>query len=74
MVVEIFAADTRAVGVGVIAPAEDASLRDIAWKEIAEPVDAIARDPRLFAVAVEAMYRNDAVEVSRVLWVRIAAP
>ena len=66
MVIEVFAANARtAVGVGIVAPDEDASLRDIIRQEIAEPVGAIARRPRLFAVAVEAMHGDDATEVSQ---------
>ena len=60
MVVEILAADSGAgMGVGVVAPAEDAGVWDVVWQEIAEPVDAIARGPGLVAVAVEAMDGDD---------------
>jgi len=66
MVVEVFAADARAsMGVGVVAPAEDAGLRDIVWQEIAEPVDAVACSPGLFAVAVETMHGDDTVREKR---------
>ncbi len=47
------------MGVGVVAPAEDAGVWDVVWQEIAEPVDAIARGPGLVAVAVEAMDGDD---------------
>lgn len=49
------------MGVGVVAPAEDAGLGDIVRQEITEPVDAVARGPCLFAVAVEAVHGDDAV-------------
>ncbi len=66
MIVEVLTADTGVgVGVGVIAPAEDASVRNVVRQEIAEPVDAIFRGPGLVAVAVEAMHGNDA---ARRLW------
>jgi hypothetical protein len=65
MVVEVFAADARAgMSVGIVAPAEDTSPRDVVRQEITEPVDAVARGPRLVAVAVEAVHGDDAVGVS----------
>ena len=60
MVVEILAADSGAgMGVGIVAPAEDAGAWDVVRQEIAESVDAIARGPGLVAVAVEAMDGDD---------------
>lgn len=57
MVVDVFVADTKAgVSVGVVAPAEDAGGRQIAWKKVTELVDAIRCGPGPAAVAVEAMY------------------
>ncbi len=48
------------MGVGVVAPAEDAGVWDVVRQELAEPVDTIARGPGLVAVAVEAMDGDDA--------------
>ena len=60
MVVEVLAADSGAgMGVGVVAPAEDADVRNIVRQEITEPVDAITSGPGLVAVAVEAMDGDD---------------
>lgn len=47
------------MGVGVVAPAEDADVRNIVRQEITEPVDAITSGPGLVAVAVEAMDGDD---------------
>ena len=64
MVEQILAAHTRpAVRVRVVAPAEYARVRQVLWKEVAQPVDAVdavARRPRLLAVPVQAMDRDDA--------------
>lgn len=46
--------------VGVIPPAEDAGVRDMGWKEIAKPVDAIARRPGFLPMSVQAVDRDDA--------------
>ena len=60
MVVEELTADMGAsVGVGVIAPSEDAGARDIVRQEIAELADAIIRGLGLVAAAVEAMSGDD---------------
>lgn len=69
MVVEVLTADTGAsVGVGIVAPAEDAGVRDVLRQEITEPVDAILRCPGLVAVAVEAVYGDDAERGRDVSW------
>lgn len=61
MVVEVFAADARAgMGVCIVTPAQDAGLGDVMRQEIAEPVDAVTRGPRRFAVAVEPVNGDDA--------------
>ena len=63
MVVEIMRADTGATaGVGIITPAEDAGVRDIARQEITQPVDVVVSGPCPVAVAVEAMHGDDADE------------
>jgi len=63
MVVKVLAADARArVGVGIVAPAENAGAREVGGQEVAEPVDAIVRGPCLVSVAVEAMHSDDATE------------
>lgn len=60
MVVEVLAGDLGAgMGVGVVAPTEDAGVWDVLRQEITEPVDAVARGPGLVAVAVEAMDGDD---------------
>jgi hypothetical protein len=51
------------VRVGVLAPAEYARVGQVLWKEVAQPVDAVdavARRPRLLAVPVQAVDRDDA--------------
>lgn len=61
MVVEVLAANAGAsVGSSIVAPAEDAGIRDIVRQEFTEPVDAITCRPCFLAVAVEAMDGNDA--------------
>ena len=55
MVVEVLAADTAAVCVRIVSPAEDARVRDIGREEIAEPVHAVRRRPGLSTVSVQAM-------------------
>jgi cobalamin biosynthesis protein CbiD len=60
MVVQVLAANSGSgIGVGVVAPAEDPGVRDVARQEIAEPVDTVARGPGLVAVAIEAMDGDD---------------
>ena len=48
------------MGIGVIAPAEDACIWNIRWEEVTEPVD-IVRCPGLFTVSVESMNGNDTI-------------
>ena len=64
MVVQVLAADPRAaVRVRVVAPAEYARVREVVREEVAQPVDAVAavvRRPRLLAVPVQAVDRDDA--------------
>lgn len=61
MVVEVLATNAGAgVGSGIVAPAEDAGMRDVVRQEVAEPVDSIACGPCCLAVAVGAMDGDDA--------------
>jgi hypothetical protein len=64
MVEQVLAVYPRpAVRVRVVAPAKYARVRKILWKEVAQPVDAvgaIARRPRLLAVPVQAVDRDNA--------------
>ena len=55
VVVEVLAADTVAMRVRIISPAEDARVQDIGREEIAEPVHAVRRRPSLVTVSVQAM-------------------
>jgi len=68
MVEQVLAAHTRAaVRVGVIAPAEYARVRQVVREQVAQPVDAVgaaACRPRLLAVPVQAVDRDDARLVS----------
>jgi hypothetical protein len=64
MIVEVLTANTGPrVGVGIVAPAENASARYVAREEIAEPVDAVLGRPRPGPVAVEAMDGDDATQL-----------
>lgn len=47
MVVEVLAADAIAMSNRIVSPAKDAGIRDIVWKKIAEPVDAVRSHPGL---------------------------
>ncbi len=60
MIIEILAADTVAMSVRIVSPAEDARVWDIGREEVSEPVHVVRRRPGLVAVAVEAMDGNDA--------------
>jgi hypothetical protein len=44
----------------IVAPAVYARIRQVVWKEIAQPVDAVACRLRRFAVSVQAMDCHDA--------------
>jgi hypothetical protein len=60
MVEQVLAADPRAaMYVRVVAPTKHTRVRQVVREEVAQPADAIARCPRLLAVAVEAMHGND---------------
>jgi hypothetical protein len=57
VVVDVFVANTKVgVSVSVVALAKDAGGRQIAWKKVIKPVDAIRCSPSPAAVAVKAMY------------------
>ena len=61
MVIKVQAANLGvALGVRIVSPAEDSGVRDIARKEIAEPVGAIRGRPGLVLVSVQAMDGDDA--------------
>lgn len=67
MVVEILSTYCgSAVGIDIIAPTENACIRDVWWKKIAKPVDIICR-PSLLTVSVKSVdshnTANDAVSV-----------
>jgi hypothetical protein len=65
MVIQVLAAHLRpAVCVRVVAPAEYARARQVVRQQVAQPVHTVARRPRLLAVAVEAMDRDNAGRVS----------
>ena len=64
MVVQVLAADTAAVCIRIISPAENARIRDIAREEIAEPMDVVCRCPSLVAMSVQPVNRDDAVNNS----------
>jgi hypothetical protein len=61
VVIEVLGAHARAaMRVGVVAPAEYARVRQVVREKVAQPVDAVARHPRLLIVSVEAVYSGDA--------------
>ena len=63
MIVEIMRADAGATaGIGVVAPAKDAGVRDVVRQEIAKPVNVVISGPSPVAVAIKAMYGDDANE------------
>ena len=65
MVVQVLAADPRAaVRVRVVAPAEYACARQVVRQQVAQPVHAVTSRPRLLAVSVQAVDRDDAGRVS----------
>jgi hypothetical protein len=60
VVIEVLRAHARAaVCVRVVAPAEDARVWEVVREEVAQPVDAAARCPRLLAMSVQAMNRDN---------------
>jgi hypothetical protein len=44
----------------IVAPAKYARVRQVVRKEVAQPVDAVARRPCLFVVSVQTMDSDDA--------------
>lgn len=60
MVIQVLAADPLAVSVRIVTPAQDACVRKVGRKEIAEPVDAVRGRPRFVSMAVQAMNGYDA--------------
>lgn len=63
MVVEILAANAIAISIRIISPAEDAPVRDLARKEIAEPVDAFRGRPSLVPMSVQSMNNDNTTKV-----------
>lgn len=59
MIIEVLAANTVTVSIRIVAPAEDARIRDIVREEIAEPVDAVRRRPSLVSVSIQPMDGDD---------------
>ena len=60
MVIQVLAADPLAVSVRIVTPAQDAGVRKVGRKEIAEPVDAVRGRPSFVSMAVQAMNGDDA--------------
>jgi hypothetical protein len=60
VVIEVLRAHARAaVCVRIVAPAEYARVGEVVREEVAQPVDAAARCPRLLAMSVQAMNGDD---------------
>ena len=59
MVVEVLATNAIAVCICIVAPAKDASVWNIVWKEIAEPVFTVRSYPSHISVSVQAMDSDD---------------
>jgi hypothetical protein len=67
VVIEVLGAHTRAaVRVSVITPAEYARIGQVVREEVVQPVDAVARCPRLLAGTVETVDSDDTVVGSAV--------
>jgi hypothetical protein len=66
---KVLAANTGViVGIHIVSPADNSSIRDILAKEIAEPVDTIRHCPSFVPVSVQTVNGNDAeVDVSRAM-------
>jgi hypothetical protein len=64
MVIEVLAADTIAVSIRIVPPAQDAGVRKIGGKKIAEPVDAVRGRPSLVSMPVQAMDGDNTGNVS----------
>lgn len=45
---------------GVVAPGQDACIRDVVWQKITKPVDAVVSSPCLLAMAVKSVDRDNA--------------
>ena len=50
MVIQVLAADPLAVSVRIVTPAQDAGVRKVGRKKIAEPVDAVRGRPRFVSM------------------------
>jgi hypothetical protein len=64
MVIEVLAIDTIAVSIRIVFPAQDAGVRKIGGKKIAEPVDAVWGRPSLISMSVQAMDGDNTGETS----------
>lgn len=67
MVVEILAANAIAISIRIISPAEDARVRDLARKEIAEPVDTFRGRPSLVSMSVQSMNNDNTTKFRTVI-------
>jgi hypothetical protein len=59
MIVEVLAADAFTMRICIVAPAKDARVVYVSWKEGAKPVDIVRRRPSLVAMSVQPMDGND---------------
>jgi hypothetical protein len=62
MVVEVLTTNATAMSICIVSPADDARIRDIVWKEVAKPVNAICSRPGLVSVSIQPMNDDDTVE------------
>lgn len=59
MVVEVLTANSIAVGIRIVSPAEDSRMREVIREEISEPMFAVRGRPSLVLVSVEAVDCNN---------------
>lgn len=48
------------MGIGIVAPAEDACIRNVGWEEVMEPID-IVHSPSLLAVPIKPVNRHNTI-------------
>ena len=58
----------------IISPTEDACIRDVAWQEVAGPMDIVHRRPRFITVSIETMHSNNAGGLSERLLTGVFNP
>lgn len=64
MVIDILRVDPRsAVGIGVVAPSDNACIGDFCWNEVAEPIYSVYC-PSLLAMSVKSMDSHDTANTS----------